>query len=337
METILFLSSTESDGRLSRASLEAAAAAAALAQSLGNARLTAGLFGAQAGPAAAQLAGAGFDKALLAESPALASGRYATDLAAAQALALASRASLVLAPSSSRVQRVAAGLAQRLGGVLDTHATELLAEDGAVALRRWYYRQRLLAKQSRAKRPWVITVEAGTAPALAAIGSLATETVAFQAPAGRSRVTGLRSPSSGPQTIRPDAALLLVAGAGWCKKQADGALHVADAERLILGFLDKTQASLGGSKSVVDQTGDGASLSFMSHVNQVGQTGSTPRHAKGLSTCCHGEEPHVVGWRFVNERRAVNLNAGCGWAQGKADVLYVADAFQVMDELNKLL
>jgi electron transfer flavoprotein alpha subunit len=44
----------------------------------------------------------------------------------------------------------------------------------------------------------------------------------------------------------------------------------------------------------------------------------------------------VVGWRFVNERRAVNLNAGCGWAQGKADVLYVADAFKVMDELNKL-
>ncbi len=78
-------------------------------------------------------------------------------------------------------------------------------------------------------------------------------------------------------------------------------------------------------------------LSFMTHLNQVGQTGSTPRHPKGLATCCHGEEPHVVGWRFIKERRAVNLDPNCGWAQGKADVLYVADAFQVMAKVNELL
>jgi len=45
----------------------------------------------------------------------------------------------------------------------------------------------------------------------------------------------------------------------------------------------------------------------------------------------------VVGWRFINERRAVNLDPNCGWAHGKADVLYVADAFEVMRMLNKLL
>jgi len=33
----------------------------------------------------------------------------------------------------------------------------------------------------------------------------------------------------------------------------------------------------------------------------------------------------------------VNLDANCGWARGKADVLYVADAFEVMKELNALL
>ncbi len=79
------------------------------------------------------------------------------------------------------------------------------------------------------------------------------------------------------------------------------------------------------------------SLSFMTHLNQVGQTGSSPRHPKGLSTCCHGEEPHAVGWRFVTERRAINLDPACGWAQGKADVLYVADAFEVMERVNRLL
>jgi len=33
----------------------------------------------------------------------------------------------------------------------------------------------------------------------------------------------------------------------------------------------------------------------------------------------------------------VSLDANCGWARGKADVLYVTDAFEVMRELNKLL
>ena len=103
------------------------------------------------------------------------------------------------------------------------------------------------------------------------------------------------------------------------------------------GFLAKSGASLGSSKSLVDMPEAAEAFSFMSHMNQVGQTGSTPRHAKGLATCCHGEEPHVVGWRFINERRAVNLDANCGWAQGKADVLYVADAFEVMRKVNELL
>jgi electron transfer flavoprotein alpha subunit len=154
----------------------------------------------------------------------------------------------------------------------------------------------------------------------------------------RTRVAGFRAPKSDAQTIRPEAKLLFVAGAGWTKKQPDGKTHVPEAEQLILGFLGAAQASLGSSKSLVDQSGEGqAVLGFMSHLNQIGQTGATPRHPKGLSTCCHGEEPHVVGWRFVTERRAVNLDPSCGWARGKADVLYVADAFEVMSKVNALL
>jgi electron transfer flavoprotein alpha subunit len=132
--------------------------------------------------------------------------------------------------------------------------------------------------------------------------------------------------------------LLFVTGAGWTKKQADGKPHVKEAEALILGFLNKTRASLGSSKSLVDLSGEGQEvLSFLTHMNQIGQTGSTPRHQKGLATCCHGEEPHSVGWRFVQERRAVNLDPNCGWARGKADILYVADAFQVMAKVNAML
>ncbi len=39
----------------------------------------------------------------------------------------------------------------------------------------------------------------------------------------------------------------------------------------------------------------------------------------------------------MNERRAVNLDPNCGWARGKADVVYVADAFEVMAKVNGLL
>ena len=107
---------------------------------------------------------------------------------------------------------------------------------------------------------------------------------------------------------------------------------------MILGFLRGAGASLGSSKSLVDQGSEGQSvLPFLTHLNQIGQTGATPRHPKGLATCCHGEEPHVVGWRFIGERRAVSLDANCGWTRGKADVVYVADAFQVMAKLNALI
>ena len=132
--------------------------------------------------------------------------------------------------------------------------------------------------------------------------------------------------------------MLLVAGAGWMKKQADGQTHVPEASELILSVLNKSKASLGGSKSVVDMDSEGQEvIPYLSHLHQVGQTGSSPRHPKGLATCCHGEEPHAVGWRFIKERRAINIDPGCSWAQGKADVLYVADAFEVMAKMNELL
>jgi electron transfer flavoprotein alpha subunit len=334
MDTILLVSPVDADGALPKAALEALGAAQAL-----GAPVTAALFGPSVAKAAAALAGTGVAKVLAAEDPALAEPRYATDAAAAAALAKASGASIVVAPATSRMARVMAGVAQRLGGRVDTHVTQLVNEGGPTAVR-WYYRQRIEAKLRRKERPWVVLVDPGAVPAVQAGGGAApaVEPVAVQLPAARTRVTGQRAPSSGEQTIRPDAKLLFVAGAGWTKKQSDGQARPERAEELILGFLRASKASLGSSKSLVDQAGEGQKVfTFMTHLNQVGQTGATPRHPKGLATCCHGEEPHVVGWRFIRERRAVNLDANCGWARGKADVLYVADAFQVMEKVNALL
>ena len=265
--------------------------------------------------------------------------RYSTDAAAAEAICRASGVTLVLAPSTSRWARALPGVAYRLGGRVDTHATAIAAREGAPAVNRWFYRQRMEATLTRSQRPWVVILDSGCySPWMGDAGTAAVQTVAVQAPRSRTTVEGVRPVQAGEQTIRPDAKMLFVAGAGWTKKQSDGATHTPEAETLILGFLRAAKASLGGSKSLVDLSGEGeAVLGFMTHMNQIGQTGATPRHPKGLSTCCHGEEPHVVGWRFITERRAINLDPGCGWARGKADVLYVADAFEVMRHVNALL
>lgn len=333
MDTILLLTHSEADGSLPKAALEALSAAKSL-----GAPVTAAVFGGSVDAAAKALSGAGAAKVLAASGDAFAQPRYATDAAAAAALAKAAGAQVVIAPATSRMARVAAGVAQRLGGKIDTHVTQV-ADEGGVTISRWYYKQRIEAKQRRKERPWVLLVDPGAYPADATTGgSGPVEKVEVSAPASRTTVTGVKAPTSGEQTIRPDAKLLFVAGAGWTKKQADGKPHAEEAEQLILGFLKASGASLGSSKSLVDQAGEGQKVfEFMTHLNQVGQTGATPRHPKGLATCCHGEEPHVVGWRFIRERRAINTDANCGWARGKADVLYVADAFAVMAKLNALL
>ncbi len=155
----------------------------------------------------------------------------------------------------------------------------------------------------------------------------------------RTTVVGVREPAADAQTIRPDADLAVRRRRRLDQETGRRPDRTCRRRRqLILGFLKATRASLGSSKSLVDLGGEGqAVLSFLTHLNQIGQTGSTPRHPKGLATCCHGEEPHTVGWRFINERRAINLDPNCGWARGKADVLYVADAFAVMAKVNELL
>ena len=341
METILLLANSEADGSLAKPALEALGAAKTLAAGLPGSKLVVGLIGQTIQPAADSIAACGASAFLGVAGADFAPARYATDAAAAEALAKAAQATVILAPATSRWNRVLPGVAQRLGGRADTHGTGLSANGGQLAINRWYYRQRMEAVLQRTQRPWVILIDPGSQPAWQGErGTASVQAVTVNVPDNckRTTVVGVRAPAADAQTIRPEADLLLVAGAGWTKKQADGQPHVKDAEKLIHNCLKLARASLGSSKSLVDLGGEGqAVLTFLTHLNQIGQTGSTPRHPKGLATCCHGEEPHTVGWRFINERRAINLDPNCGWARGKADVLYVADAFAVMAKVNQLL
>ena len=120
---------------------------------------------------------------------------------------------------------------------------------------RGFYRQRLQAELTRPERPWCLTVAGGCFAAYAgAPGQPAVTAVTVPVPAALTRTTvkTVIAPSADEQTIRPDAKLLFVAGAGWTKKQSDGATHAPEAGDIILGFLGKSKASLGSSKSLVD-------------------------------------------------------------------------------------
>ncbi|MBN1586726.1 MAG: electron transfer flavoprotein subunit alpha [Candidatus Omnitrophica bacterium] len=337
MEKILFLSHTQNDGSLPKVALEALTAAVDLAKSLGAA-LDVGLIGENVQSAANSIGNCGAGKIMAVSGKEFGVSRYSTDAAAAEALAVQSAATIIVAGATTRFSRSLPGVAARLKGRIDTHVSRLELKEESPQIQRWYYRQRMVATLTRSQRPWILLLDSGVNAPWQGNGKATLEVVSVSVPNLRTEVQGVQAPSADAQTIRPDADVLLVAGAGWTKKQSDGQIHIKEAENILRDFLTVQKASLGSSKSLVDQAGEGQEvISFMSHLNQVGQTGSTPRHPKGLATCCHGEEPHVVGWRFINDRRAINLDPNCGWAHGKADVLYVADAFAVMTKVNELL
>jgi len=338
MEKILYLLHTETDGSISRVGLEGLTA---VRESLLAKDFTVAILGKDAQKATGLVAGCGAVKIYTIEGDDFSVSRYASDAYALTEVVKKSESTLIVAPTTARFSRVLPGVAGRTNGTIDTHINGLSLEGDNIQVKRWFYRQRMVATFSKTKRPWFLVIDSGIFTPFKAEGDVVgVEKLDLTLPAEfkRTEIVGVEAPSADAATIKPDADLLFVAGAGWTKKQADGQIHIKDAEGHILTFLSKAQASLGSSKSLVDQSSEGQEvLTCMSHLNQVGQTGSTPRHPKGLSTCCHGEEPHTVGWRFINERRAINLDPNCGWAQGKTDVLYVADAFEVMKKVNELL
>ena len=159
MESILVLTHADEGGSaLTKASLEAVTAGLELAGRL-DAKLAIGMV---AKDAAAANALAATEARLLAVSgEAFAQARYASDAAACEALCRAAEATIVLAPGGSRFARVAASVAHRLGGVIDTHISAI-GGGGAVEASRWFYRQRVEATISRDKRPWFLLLDAGT-------------------------------------------------------------------------------------------------------------------------------------------------------------------------------
>src|SRR4051794_11844084 len=252
-DTILFLSHTEADGSLSKGSLEALGAAIDLAVGLGG-TLTVGLFGGDTHEAANSIANCGAQRFLAVAEPEFAEPRYSTDAGAAEIICRSAVPSIVVTPATSRCARIMSGVAFRLAGRADTHVNSITVTDGRPTITRWFYRQRMVAELSRVQRPWLLVYESGCHAAYSGESGTA-QVELLKLVVGddykRTKVSGIIAPKADAQTIRPDAELLFVAGAGWTKKQKDGHSHPEDAEKCILGFLRETKASLGSSKSLV--------------------------------------------------------------------------------------
>ena len=134
------------------ASLEAVTAGKELASRL-SAALTIGIVAVDATSSAAAI-GSAASRVLAVSGEAFAQARYATDAAACEALYRAAEATVVLAPSSSRFARVAAGVTHRLGGVIDTHISAI-GGSASIEATRWFYRQRIEAVLSAREAPVV--------------------------------------------------------------------------------------------------------------------------------------------------------------------------------------
>ena len=226
--------------------------------------------------------------ALLAVSgEAFAQARYATDAAACEALCRAAhathRAGAVQFAFRARRggRRAPAGRRHRYphhGHRRDADSIE--ARAGSIASASKPY-------SARETRPWFLLLDAGTCAPFAG-GSAhrqAWNRSPWILPAMRTTVQRLpHCPRSDAQTIRPDAKLLFVAGAGWTKKQPDGQVHADEAAQLIL--VSCALGRFAGQQQIARRSGRrrpaGASLSYAHEPDRPdrAQRRATPRASR---------------------------------------------------------
>jgi electron transfer flavoprotein alpha subunit len=209
METILVLAHTETDGSLAKPAREALHAAATLHKSLAGSQ-------ARRRPDRRNRPGGGqFHRGLSRHEIFRRHRRGFRPVALRHrcggggSLCQAAQATIIVAPATSRWNRVLPGVAQRSADAR-TRTSPASADAGKLSVNRWYYRQRMEAVSTRTQRPWFILIDPGSqTPCECGAGTAAVETVAVNLPDAckRTTVVGVREPKADAQTIRPDAQL----------------------------------------------------------------------------------------------------------------------------------
>ena len=276
--------------------------------------LVAGANAAEAGKAAAQIAGVA--KVIVADGVSLTDGL--AENVAAQILAIASNYSHILFPATAAGKNVAPRVAAKLDVAQISDITKV---DSADTFERPIYAGNAIATVQSSDATKVITVRTtGFDAAAATGGSAAVETVAAVADSGKSSFVGREVTKSD----RPEltAAKIIVSGG-----RALGSSEKFN--EVMTPLADKLGAALGASRAAVD-------AGYAPNDWQVGQTGKIVAPQLYIAAGISGAIQHLAGMKDSKVIVAINKDPEAP-IFGVADYGLEADLFTAVPELVGLL
>ena len=276
--------------------------------------LVAGANAAEAGQAAAQIAGV--SKVLVADGPSLA--EHLAENVAAQVLAIAGNYGHILFPATASGKNVAPRVAAKLDVAQISDITKV---DSADTFERPIYAGNAIATVQSSDATKVITVRTtGFDAAAATGGSAAVETLEAVGDSGQSSFVGREVTKS----ERPEltAAKIIVSGGR--------ALGSAEKFQEVMAPLaDKLNAGLGASRAAVD-------AGYAPNDWQVGQTGKIVAPQLYIAAGISGAIQHLAGMKDSKVIVAINKDAEAP-IFSVADYGLEADLFVAVPELVKAL
>ena len=276
--------------------------------------LVAGANAAEAGQAAAQIAGVA--KVIVADGASLTDGL--AENVAAQVLAIASNYSHILFPATSAGKNVAPRVAAKLDVAQISDITKVDSPD---TFERPIYAGNAIATVQSSDATKVITVRTtGFDAAAATGGSAAVETVDAVADSGKSSFVGREVTKSD----RPEltAAKIIVSGG-----RALGSSEKFN--EVMTPLADKLGAALGASRAAVD-------AGYAPNDWQVGQTGKIVAPQLYIAAGISGAIQHLAGMKDSKVIVAINKDEEAP-IFSVADYGLVADLFTAVPELVKAL
>jgi electron transfer flavoprotein alpha subunit len=323
--TMILVVAEQRDGRLSRASWEAIAAAQQLAERAGGAPIRVAVLGADVGGAAAELSAAATAGVLAVEHPAL--EPYTAD-GFVQALVqlLAGQApTYVLVPHTYQARDFVPKLAARLDRALITDVVGLATAEDRPAFTRLLFQGKLAADVlPEGDAPYLVTIQAGAVSADAAVRG--------ERPAGVTRVEVAIDPSTIRQKPEPPF------------REAKQAVDLSQAERIVaVGRGIKEQDKIALAETLAAALGAELAASrpicdagWMPLERQVGSSGQTVAPKLYVALGISGAIQHAVGMKASRTIVAINKDADAPIFE-LADYGIVGDLFEVVPALIKEL
>lgn len=279
-------------GRLMPASLEAAAAGAALAQTLGE-PLVGALLGTALDDAANEFA-AGFATLYLAQNSALQSYTAYAHVAAAQAVIRAASPSVVLCPHTLRAREWLPSLATTLDTGLIMDCTAVAIEGADLVVQKPVYGGGVIGEFVVRGAPRMLTLRSGAAPRAAATANAKVERLAVDIPAN-DRVTLIEEiaaqAGSGPKLS--DAKIVVSGGRGLGSPEH---WH----------YIETTANALGGAVGCSRPVADSG---WVNSSHQVGLSGNSINAELYIAVGISGAVQHLAGINSTAVVVAINTDA----------------------------